>query len=98
MKHYLNPGFWLAMAVFVGTCQAQELGYEVSGYSGNVYVYGELVGHVDDIEVEGYLFDPNGKAAYFTGEWIGNGQFEGYDEDDNFYRLEMQLDDEFEDS
>ncbi len=56
------------------------------------------MGHVDDSEVGGYLFDPNGKAAYFTCEWFGNGQLEGYDEDDNFYRLELQLDDEFEDS
>ena len=62
MKHYLNLVLWLAMVLFVGTCQAQELGYEVSGYSGNVYVYGDLVGHIDDTEVEGYLFDPCGKA------------------------------------
>jgi hypothetical protein len=56
------------------------------------------VGHLDDTEVEGYLFDSDGKSAYFTGDWIGNGQFEGYDEDDNFYQLELQLDDEFEDN
>ena len=98
MKHDLNLALWFAMAVFVGTCQAQELGYEVSSYSGNVTVYGELVGHVDNIVVEGYLFDSNGKAAYFTGEWICNGQFEGYDEDDNFYQLDLQFEDELEDS
>ena len=98
MKHYLSLVLWIATALFVGICQSQELGYEVSGYSGNTHVYGELVGHLDDIEVEGYLFDSDGKSAYFTGDWIGNGQFEGYDEDDNFYQLELQLDDEFEDN
>ena len=98
MKHYLSLVLWIATALFVGICQSQELGYEVSGSSGNTYVYGELVGHLDDTEVEGYLFDSDGKSAYFTGDWIGNGQFEGYDEDDNFYQLELQLDDEFEDN
>lgn len=84
----------LTLGVFCTDGWTQELAYNVNGYSGNVYVYGELTGDLEDTAVEGYVFDEDGNGAYFTGDWIGNGEFEGYDEEDNFYQLELEIEDE----
>jgi len=62
--------------------------YDVSGYSdsGN-YMYGDV--DTDDQSVEGYLYDEAGNSVYFNGEFVGNGEIEGYDENGDFITLEV---------
>ncbi|MAJ80884.1 MAG: hypothetical protein CMK30_06115 [Porticoccaceae bacterium] len=68
---------------------ALELEYDVIGFVNDEQVYGELIGNLDDTRVEGFLFNEEGTARYFIGDWIGNGEFEGYDENDEYYKLEL---------
>ena len=71
---------------------AVELAYDVIGFADEFEVSGELIGNLEDTRVEGLLSDQNGGARYFTGDWIGNGEFEGYDENNEFYKLELVAD------
>ena len=63
--------------------------YDVSGYGDDGYVYGEIDASGGDQEVSGYLYLENGDTVYFDGEWSGQGEIEGYDEDGNYYNLEV---------
>ena len=40
--------------------------------------------------VEGFLTDEEGNEFFFIGDWIGNGEFEGYDDDGNFCTLRLE--------
>lgn len=73
------------------TSLAQDLIYYVEGYNElDTFVYGELEGNLNDAQVEGYLTDEEGSEVFFVGEWIGNGEFEGYDDDGIFYSLKLE--------
>jgi len=62
--------------------------YSVSGYGDDGYVYGDIDADCSR-DVSGYLCLEDGKEVYFDGEWVGNGEVEGYDEDGNYYELEV---------
>ena len=83
---------WLLILLLgAATSFAQELFYYVEGYSEeDTFVYGELEGNLDDTEVEGSLSDEEGNEIYFIGEWVGNGEFEGYDDGGKFYELKLE--------
>lgn len=81
----------LSFVLIATTSFAQELIYYVEGYNElDTFVYGELEGNLDDAQVEGYLTDEAGNEFFFVGDWIGNGEFEGYDDDGNFYTLRLE--------
>lgn len=63
-----------------------QYNYDVSGYGSLGYIYGNV--DTDGKDVEGYLYDENGDARYFRGEWSGYGVIEGYDEEGNWIELE----------
>lgn len=63
--------------------------YDVSGTSDSGdYVTG-TVEKAGDGEVEGYLDLEDGSTVYFEGVWDGPGEIEGYDDDGNYYDLEV---------
>lgn len=83
---------YLKLLILVLTSSAAvalELVYNVTGFANDEHFYGELIGNLDDTRVEGFLFDEAGTTRYFIGDWIGNGEFEGYDENDEYYKLEV---------
>lgn len=61
--------------------------YSVRGFDENGFVYGEV--SVDDIHGYGYIFDEDGNPIYINVRWSGNDTFDGYDEDGNYYDLEI---------
>tara|TARA_A100001011_G_C13656358_1_gene573766 strand:- start:25 stop:309 length:285 start_codon:yes stop_codon:yes gene_type:complete len=79
----------LVLVLTSSAAVALELTYDVIGFANDEQVYGELIGNLDDTRVEGFLFDEDGTTRYFIGDWIGNGEFEGYDENDEYYSLEL---------
>ncbi len=83
----------LLLAVLVFFCSqsliAQDYEYEVEGYGDDGYVYGEIEANRGERDVEGYIYDEDGNEKYFEGEWTGNGEIEGYDEDGNYIELEV---------
>lgn len=75
--------------VFAAVACASEYEYDVSGYGDSGSVYGEIEESSDSRDVDGYIYDEEGNEKYFSGEWSGNGEVEGYDEDGNYYELEV---------
>jgi hypothetical protein len=69
---------------------AADYEYEVSGHGDGGYVSGEIEANRGSRDVEGYLLTEDGKEVYFTGEWVGHGEIEGYDEEGNHYELEIK--------
>jgi len=69
---------------------ASDYKYDVSGYGDQGYYYGEIDANRGSRDVDGYIYDENGEAKYFSGEWSGYGEVEGYDEDGN--NIEMEVD------
>lgn len=65
-----------------------EYSYDVSGYDseGN-YVSGNV--DTDDKFVEGYVINEEGEEVYFEGEFVDQGEIEGYDENGNWVELEV---------
>jgi hypothetical protein len=63
--------------------------YEVEGYADGEYVYGEVESQSGGREVEGYVYDQEGNATYFEGEWSGSGEIEGYDQEGRYIELEV---------
>jgi hypothetical protein len=63
--------------------------YDVSG-SGDT---GDVTGSIDATsgsrDVDGYITLEDGREVSFEGEWVGKGEIEGYDEDGNYYELEV---------
>ena len=81
----------LFLALVATISFAQELIYYVEGYNDlDTFVFGELEGNLEDAQVEGFLTDEEGNEIFFIGDWIGNGEFEGYDDDGNFYTLRLE--------
>jgi hypothetical protein len=68
---------------------ASDYNYGVSGYGDQGYVYGDIDANRGSRDVDGYIYDENGDAKYFSGEWSGRGEVEGYDEDGNYIQLEV---------
>ena len=62
--------------------------YDVSGYGDTGYVTGNIDASGDKY-VDGYIMLEDGSEVYFDGEWTGKGEIEGYDEDGNYYELEV---------
>lgn len=65
-----------------------QYNYDVEGYGDDGYVHGNL--DTDEKEVEGYIVKENGEEVYFEGEFTDYGEIEGYDEDGNYYELEVE--------
>ena len=61
--------------------------YDVSGYGDDGYVYGDIT--VDKNGGDGYIYDDDGNEKWIDVEWTGNGTLEGYDEDGNYYELDV---------
>ena len=63
--------------------------YNVSGYGNGEYVNGNIDASKGSGDVDGYLTLDDGTEVSFEGEWVGNGEIEGYDENGNYYELEV---------
>jgi len=62
--------------------------YDVSGYGDTGYTYGGV--DADSYgDVDGYLYLEDGSEVYFDGEFTSKGEIEGYDENGNYYYLEV---------
>lgn len=82
--------YWLALigCFFSTICLASD--YNVSGHGGRGYYYGEIESSSGTKDVEGYLYDENGNSTYFSGEWSGRGEIEGYNENGDYIQLEVE--------
>jgi hypothetical protein len=67
---------------------SRNYNYDISGYGDQGYAYGNIdtSGNGD---VDGYIYLEDGREVYFEGEFVGNGEIEGYDEDGNWYEFEV---------
>ena len=63
--------------------------YDVSGQGDSGYVTGNIDTSSGSKNVDGYLELEDGSQVYFDGEFTGDGEVEGYDENGNFYELEV---------
>jgi hypothetical protein len=63
-------------------------GYSVSGYGNNNSVYGDI--SVNKNGGSGTIYDENDNEISIDLEWTGKGTLEGYDEDGNYYELEVE--------
>jgi hypothetical protein len=63
--------------------------YDVSGYGDSGYAYGNIDTTSGSKYVDGYLDLENGSSVYFDGEFTGYGVVEGYDENGDFYELDV---------
>lgn len=81
--------FAIIILIFTSLTYASEYEYDVSGYGDSGSVYGEIEASSNSRSVDGYIYDEEGNQKYFSGEWSGNGEVEGYDEDGNYYELEV---------
>ncbi len=63
--------------------------YDVSGYCGGEYVYGNVDACSQSKEVTGHVTFDNGAEMDFTGEWISKGEIEGTDGFGNSCDLEV---------
>lgn len=72
-----------------GTSRNYEYNYDIEGYGGSDgdYYYGEI--DISQDGGEGYLYDEDGDEIWVEGEWDGYGSIEAYDEDGNYYELEV---------
>ena len=61
--------------------------YDVSGSGDDGYVYGDVT--VDQSGGDGTIYDEYGNEHNVTVDWTGRGELEGYDEDGNYYELEV---------
>jgi hypothetical protein len=63
--------------------------YDVSGTNsdGNS-VYGNV--EVNQNGGDGYIYTDDGEEKHIDVDWTGKGKLEGYDEDGNYYELEVE--------
>jgi len=91
MKIILSVSLLIITLLISSYSFASDYEYEVEGYSDNGgYVYGEIEANRDEQDVEGYIYDEEGNAVYFEGEWTGYGEVEGYDDNGNYVVLETE--------
>lgn len=72
-----------------GTTGNYEYNYDVIGYDedgnpidGNIDISGK--------SGSGYIYDEYGSEKYIEVEWSGYGELEGYDEDGNYYEMNVE--------
>jgi len=83
--------FAISLILIASPLVAQDYNYDVSGESEEGgSVYGNVDAYSGTRDVEGYIYTEDGEEKSFTGEWVGNGEIEGYDEDGNFVTLETE--------
>ena len=63
--------------------------YDVSGYGDSGSAYGTIDTMSGSKYVDGYLELEDGSSVYFDGEFTGYGTVEGYDENGDFYELDV---------
>lgn len=82
----------IALIIFMTALSEPALSnsYEVSGYGDNGHVYGEIDASSGSRDVSGSIYLENGDEVSFEGEWVGNGEVEGYDSEGNYYNLEVE--------
>jgi hypothetical protein len=81
--------FAISLTIIVSPLVAQDYNYDVSGESeADGSVYGNVDAYSGTRDVEGSIYTEDGEEKSFTGEWVGNREIEGYDEDGNFVTLE----------
>ena len=61
--------------------------YDVSGYGDTGFTYGNI--DTSGKYGEGYLYDEDGNEVYVETEWTDYGVMEAYDENGNYYELEV---------
>lgn len=66
-----------------------EYNYDIEGYGGpdGDYYYGDI--DISEDGGEGYIYDEDGNEVWIEGEWDGYGEIEAYDEEGNYYELEV---------
>lgn len=66
-----------------------EYNYDIEGYGGEDggYYYGDI--DISQDGGEGYIYDEDGNEVWIEGEWDGYGEIEAYDENGNYYELEV---------
>lgn len=67
---------------------ASTYNYSVSGWGDNESVYGDVTADGGG-NVSGWLTLENGRDIYFDGAFVGPGEIEGYDDDGNYYTLDV---------
>jgi hypothetical protein len=90
-KFINNNGSLGGLSTSIGTGVyrgSRNYNYDISGYGDQGYAYGNIdtSGNGD---VDGYIYLEDGREVYFEGEFVGNGEIEGYDEDGNWYEFEV---------
>ena len=88
LKKYLNKSLGLPENYSGPYAYTSSYNYDVSGYGDGGYVSGNIDASGDRY-VDGYLTLDDGTQVSFDGEWTGKGEIEGYDENGNFYELEV---------
>lgn len=85
MKYFLLSIFILLTPLM---CFGYDYDYEVSGAdeSGN-FVYGDV--EVDQYGGDGYIYTEDGEGRHIDVDWTGYGELDGYDEEGNYYQLEV---------
>jgi hypothetical protein len=63
--------------------------YNISGTGNNGFVYGTIDTTYGRF-VEGTLILEDGSNVWFDGEWTGNGMIDVFDENGNWYQLEVE--------
>jgi hypothetical protein len=62
--------------------------YDVSGYSDTgEYIYGNI--DTQDKYGDGYIYNEDGDEVYVQTEWVDYGVLEAYDDEGNFYEMEV---------
>ena len=85
---HTNKSLGLAKNYPVSSVYSGSNDYDVSGYGDGGYVTGNIDASGDGY-VNGYITLDDGTEVSFDGEWTGNGEIEGHDENGNYYELEV---------
>ncbi len=71
-----------------GSSGSYDYNYDVSGYGDTGYVYGEV--DTSGKYGDGYVYDEYGNEVYIETEWTSYGVLEAYDDEGNWYELEVE--------
>ena len=75
--------------IMVARACGKSYNYDVSGYCGGEYVYGNVDACSNSKDVTGYVTFDNGAEMDFDGEWVSKGEIEGTDGFGNSCDLEV---------